>query len=125
MFTMHFSQLHRRLAPWLVLLLLLAQGLRICIPAHAEDAHHDGVHLESLFTVVADQHESDHDTDTDLSVSGLFKLLSFNLAWAGLFVFVLVLSASRPAAGGYAFDERCFRPLRGAGFPPPLRAPPR
>lgn len=122
---MHFSTLHRRLAPWLVLLLLLAQGLRVCIPAQADDAHHTGIHLESLFTVAADQHESDHDADTDLSLSALFKFFTFNLAWAGLFAFILILSVTRPAAGGHALVERRFRPLRGAGFPPPLRAPPR
>lgn len=117
--------LHRRLAPWLILLLLVAQGLRVCIPG-ADGHGHDGsaIHLESLLTAAADQHESDHDGDTDLTLSVLLKLFSLFLA-AGLVTTLAMPAVGHSAGPVYRPDERCIRPPRGAGFPPPLRAPPR
>jgi hypothetical protein len=124
---MVLRSLHRRLAPWLILLLLVAQGLRVCIPgADGHDHHESAIHLESLLTAAADQHESEHDGDgdTDLTLSVLVKLFSLFLA-AGLVPVLTSLFVPCLASPGYRPDERCFRPPRGSGFTPPLRAPPR
>ena len=121
------NNFYRRFAPWLIVLLLAAQGLRVCIPAADGHAHHDSaIHLESLLTTAADQHESGHDSDTDLTLSILFKLFSLSLAGGLLLVHATLYdTTARASFRFYRPDERRLRPPRGSGITPPLRAPPR
>ena len=133
MFHLRSPRLRTALVPWLVLLLLLAQGLRLCIPAEATPEHdpngheqHAVVHLESVITSAADQHESQsHDGDLDVPLSTLLKAFQNNPLFFALFVFVLfVLSTPRTRSGAWS-EALAFRPPRGHCFSPPLRAPPR
>lgn len=128
MFYLRFSSLRAALVPWLVLLLLLAQGLRLCVPAETAHGHdtHAAVHLESVITSVADQHESDsHDGDLDLPLSAVLKAFQANPFFCALFIFVLILSFPRHAGSGVRPEALSFRPPRGYRLTPPLRAPPR
>lgn len=125
MTALRFTRLRARLVPWLVLLLLLGQGLRLCIPAQAHEHESHPVHLESMFTTVADQHEADSSGDVDLPLTLMLKVFDVNVTFGALLVFVFVLllapqSAPRPRSGAFVF-----RPPRGHGFTPPSRAPPR
>ena len=128
MFRLRSSSLRAALVPWLVLLLLLAQGLRLCIPAetaHGHDAHMT-VHLESLITSAADQHESDsHDGDLDLPLSAVLKAFQANPLFLALFVFILVLSFPHRTGPAVRPEALSFQPPRGHRLTPPLRAPPR
>lgn len=119
------TRLRARLVPGLILLLLLAQGLRLCLPVATPSVH--PVHLESMLTAVADQHESDSSGDVDLPLDLIAKVADSSLAFAALLVFASVLflllpprGVPRPSAGAFVF-----RPPRGHGFLPPTRAPPR
>jgi len=121
------KRLRIRLVPGLVLLLLLAQGLRLCLPAATLEQPAHAVHLESLLTTAADQHESDSSGDVDLSLDLAAKVADPGPAFAALLVFAVVLflllppqSVPRPRSGTFVF-----RPPRGHGFLPPTRAPPR
>ncbi len=125
---LRFTSLRLRLIPWLILSLLLAQGLRLCIPAEAEPGHeaHAGVHLESLITATADQHETDsHDGDLDLPLTAMLKAFQADSMLFVLFVFVLELSLPRRNGPGFRPETLLFRPSRGFRLIPPLRAPPR
>lgn len=128
MFRLRNIRLRAALVPWLVLLLLLAQGLRLCIPAEATSGHdhHASVHLESVITSAADQHESQsHDGDLDVPLSALLKAFQNNLLFLALFLFTLfVLPVPRSRSGMWT-EALAFRPPRGHCFSPPLRAPPR
>jgi hypothetical protein len=122
------TRLRARLVPGLILLLLLAQGLRLCLPVSAAEQPVSTVHLESLITTVADHHESDATGgDVDLSLDLIAKLADAGRMFAALLTFALVLfvllppsSVPRPAPGTLVF-----RPSRGYGLPPPSRGPPR
>ena len=133
MFRLRSRRLRTALVPWLVPLLLLAQGLRLCIPAEAASEHglngheqHAVMHLESVITSAADQHESQsHDGDVDVPLSTLLKAFQKNPFFFALFAFVLfVLSTPRARAGAWP-EAIAFRPPRGLRFSPPARAPPR
>lgn len=133
MFRLRSLSLRAALVPWLLLLLLLAQGLRLCIPAEATPEHdpngheqHAVIHLESVITSAADQHESQsHDGDLDVPLSTLLKVFQSNPLFFALFVLVLfVLPAPRTHSGAWP-EALAFRPPRGYRFSPPLRAPPR
>ncbi len=133
MYRLRSLRLRAALVPWLVLLLLLAQGLRLCIPAEATPEHdshgheqHAVVHLESVITSAADQHESEpHDGDLDVPLSALLKAFQNNLHFLALFLFTLfVLPVSRSRSGMWR-EALAFRPPRGHRLSPPLRAPPR
>lgn len=133
MFCLRSPRLRAALVPWLVLLLLLAQGLRLCIPAdvtpdHGSNghAHHAVVHLESVITSAADKHESEsHDGDTDVSLSALLKAFQNHSSLFIPFVFALfVLPALLTRSSAWP-QAPAFRPPRGPRFSPPLRAPPR
>jgi hypothetical protein len=119
------TRLRNRLVPWLVLLLLLAQGLRLCIPAATPDREVQSVHLESVLTTVADQHESDSAGDVDLPLSLLLKTFDTSAVTGVLlaFVFVLFLLPQNPPK--FRPGVSVFRPVRGHGVIPPSRAPPR
>jgi hypothetical protein len=121
------TRLRARLVPGLILLLLLAQGLRLCLPVATPEQPAQAVHLESLLTTVADQHESNSSGDVDLSLDIAAKVADPGPAFAALQVFAVVLflllppqSVPRPSPGTFVF-----RPPRGHGFLPPTRAPPR
>lgn len=124
-----FAALHRRIAPWLILLLVLAAGLRVCMPVgHAASDAADGMHLESVLTAATDQHESHSDGEQDLTLFALLGLFALGLA-------VVAFAAGFPAAFASLLphhqalprhpDERCLRPPRGGGTVPQPRAPPR
>jgi len=116
------------LIPGLILLLFLAQGLRLCIPGettHGHD-HHDSVHLESVITSVADQHESpSHDGDVDLQLSALLKVFETHPLLLALFAFFLLVLLPPSTSSDLRAYALAFRPPRGHRFSPPLRAPPR
>ena len=120
------ASLHRRLVPGLVLALVLAQGLRLCVPATAEHKVH-AVHVESVLTVVADQHETNSAGDVDVPLDLLAKTANAGPAFAALLVFAAVLFLPLPPPGvprPRAATVACCPP-RGHGFLPPPRAPPR
>jgi len=119
------SRLRTRLVPWLVLLLLLAQGLRLCIPATTPDREVHSVHLESVLTTVADQHESDSSDDVDLSLSFLLKTFDTSIVAGVLLAFVFVLLVPPKNLPRFRPGASVFRPTRGHGLIPPSRAPPR
>jgi len=128
MFRLRSSSLLTALVPWLVLLLLLAQGLRLCLPAETAHGHdtHAAVHLESLITSAADQHESDsHDGNLELPLSAVLKAFQVDPLLFALFVFVLVLSLPHRTGPGVRPETLSFRLSRGYHLSPPLRAPPR
>ena len=116
------------LIPWLIALLFLAQGLRLCIPddtTHGHD-HHESVHLESVITSAADQHESQsHDGDVDLQLSALLKIFKTHPLLLALFAFFLFVLLPPSTSSGVRAYALAFRPPRGHRFSPPLRAPPR
>ena len=120
-----------RLVIFLLLpLLLLAQGVRVCLHDFSNLAHGTGhqhsspLHLESTLSALADHEEAPG--DVDVPFSALTKLHVAALAFALVTTFVFILLAL---------------PRRGLGFPlghsrpfyfphlhylsPPLRAPPR
>jgi hypothetical protein len=128
MFHLRSPSLRAALVPWLVLLLLLAQGLRLCLPAETAHGHdtHAAVHLESLITSAADQHESDsHDGDLELPLSAVLKAFQADPLFFALFVFVLLVSLPRRTGPAVRPEALSFRPPRGYHLSPPLRAPPR
>ena len=128
MFRLRSSSLRTALVPWLVLLLLLAQGLRLCVPAETTHGHdtHVAVHLESLITSAADQHESDsHDGDLDLPLSAVLKAFQANPLLFALFIFVVLFTFPHLTGSGLRPEVLSFRPPRGHRLTPPLRAPPR
>jgi hypothetical protein len=128
MFRLRSFSLRTALVPWLVLLLLLAQGLRLCVAAETAHGHgtHAAVHLESLITSAAGQHESDsHDGDLDLPLSAVLKAFQANPLFCALFVFVLIVSLPHRTGPGVRPETLSFRPPRGHRLAPPLRAPPR
>lgn len=133
MFRLRSLHFRAALVPWVILLLLLAQGLRLCIPAEAAPEHAPNghgqraiAHLESVITSAADQHESQsHDGDLDVPLSVLLKVFQNNPFCLALFVFALfVLPAPRIRSGAWP-EALVFRPPRGHRLGPPLRAPPR
>lgn len=128
MFSLRSTALRVALIPWLILLLFLAQGLRLCIPVdHAHEDHdHGGVHLESVITSAADQHESkSHDGDVDLQLSALLKVFKTHPLVLALFSFFLLVLLRPSTSSDLRAYALAFRPSRGHRFSPPLRAPPR
>ena len=128
MSSLRSTSLRVALIPWLILLLFLAQGLRLCIPADMTQGHDDHavVHLESVITSAADQHESQsHDGDVDLTLSALLKLFQTNPLLLALFVFVLLPLLLLSSGSGVRPESLSFRPSPGHRFSPLLRAPPR
>ena len=128
MSSLRSTSLRVALIPWLILFLFLAQGLRLCIPTdHAHEDHdHGGVHLESVITSAADQHESpSHGGDLDLTLSALLKLFQINPLLFVLFAFVLLFLLLPSGGFGLPREALRFRPPRGHRYSPPLRAPPR
>ena len=121
---------HRILIGWLILALLLAQGLRVCIHAygapHAADHTHDvaATHLESAFSMLDDHGEAM--SDTHITLIGILKNLTAEPLFVALFITLLfVLLRQQPAAWFAQPRDRVFRPPHGHYFSPPLRAPPR
>ena len=128
MFRLRSSTLRARLVPWLILSLLLAQGLRLCIPAEPHSGHEARVvaHLESVITSAADQHEPDAaDDGLDVSLSAIFKVFQANPLLFAVIAVVLILPLLQRSSLGLHPDFLSFRPLRGYSLTPPLRAPPR
>ena len=120
-----------RLIVFLLLpMLLLAQGLRICLHDHdqlaypADHEHSAPLHLESALSGVSDHEEAPGDVDVPLSA--LIKLYIAALAFAIVTAAVFLLPALRQH--GHRFPSGDSRPFY---FPvlhylsPPLRAPPR
>ena len=120
-----------RLIVFLLLpMLLLAQGLRICLHDHdqlaypADHEHSAPLHLESALSGVSDHEEAPGDVDVPLSA--LIKLYIAALAFAIVTAAVFLLSA--PPLRDLRFPSADSRPFY---FPvlhhltPPLRAPPR
>lgn len=115
----------RRFAPWLILLLLLAQGLRVCIPTVDGVGQAAGAHLESAISTFADHHEQEGHGEVDVPLSVLLQIATAVLAFALVAVALFPLMPPAGAAAPPRPDYRCFRPPRGGGLTPPLRAPPR
>lgn len=127
---MSAQTIHRILIGWLILALLLAQGLRVCIHAydapHTTEHSHDAAatHLESSFSMLNDHGEEM--SDTHISVIGILKILTSESLLAVLFITVLFILLIQQCVVrlGQPLDN-FFRPPSGQYFSPPLRAPPR
>ena len=120
---------HRILIGWLILALLLAQGLRMCIHAygapHTEDHAHDvtATHLESSFSMLDEHGEAM--SDTHVSLIGLLKHFSSEPLVALFFITLLLVLLRQTVVWLAQPRNRVFRPPLGHYFTPPLRAPPR
>lgn len=125
MFRLPSRALLRRFAPWLVLLLLLAQGARVCIPVVDGIGQSAGAHLESSMTALTDHHESDGHGEDDVPLSAMLQILTVILAFALVAMLLVELVSPVRVSALPRPDDRCFRPPRGGGLTPPLRAPPR
>ena len=129
MFLSHLSRRFLRIVARLLLpVLLLSQGLQLCLHAHgdevytADHSHAASVHLESVLTTAGDHDESI--TDVDVTLSALIKAIYAALAFAILSVLVLH-TPLRPRRSGHPWPADA-RPLIHDyyHFAPPLRAPP-
>lgn len=125
MFSLPSRALLRRFAPWLILLLFLAQGARVCLPTVDGVGQAAGAHLESVLTTFSDHHETEAHGEVDVPLSALLQIAMAVLAFALVAVALLPLMPPAGAAALPRPDDRCFRPPRGSGLTPPLRAPPR
>ena len=120
---------HRILIGWLILALLLAQGMRVCIHAYgaphiADHAHEvSAPHLESAFSMLDGHGEAV--SDTHISLIGMLKHLSAQplIAVVLLLTLILVLLQTGVLLLAQPRDQ-VFRPPHGHYFSPPLRAPP-
>lgn len=125
MFRLPSAATLRRYAPWLILLLLLGQGLRVCIPTVDGIGQAAGAHLESAISTFTDHHEGEGHGEVDVPLSALLQIATAVLAFALLTAVLPELVPSARVAPRPRPDDRCFRPPRGSGLTPPLRAPPR
>ena len=120
---------HRILIGWLILALLLAQGLRVCIHAydapHAAEHAHDvaATHLESSFSMLDEHGETM--SDTHVSLIGLLKHFSSEPLVVLFFITLLLVLLRQTVVWLAQPRDRVFRPPHGHYFSPPLRAPPR
>ena len=121
---------HRILIGWLILALLLAQGMRVCIHAYgaphiADHAHEvSATHLESAFSMLDDHGEAV--SDTHISLIGMLKHLSAQPLIAVVLMLTLILVLLRTGVLRLVQPrDQAFRPPHGHYFSPPLRAPPR
>ncbi len=121
---------HRILIGWLILALLLAQGMRVCIHAYgaphiADHAHEvSATHLESAFSMLDDHGEAV--SDTHISLIGMLKHLSAQPLIAVVLLLTLILVLLRTGVLRLTQPrDPVFRPPHGHYFSPPLRAPPR
>ena len=109
---------------WLILALLLAQGIRMCLHAHDAPAHEHAstVHLESTLSVVADHEESVFDADVSLAMlSKVFSTPVFALVLAFVFFVPILRQLVR-----YRPPAKFWFPVSATySLTPPLRAPPR
>ena len=119
-----------RLILYLLLpILLLAQGLRVCIHAydapHAAEHAHDvaATHIESSFSVLDGHGEAM--TDTHITLIGILKNLTAEPLAALFFITLLLVLLRQTLAWLVQPRDRIFRPPHGHYFSPPLRAPPR
>jgi len=119
----------RTLIAWLILALLLAQGLRVCIHAYGEPhiaAHaHDAAatHLESTFSMLDNQDTAM--SDAHVTLLWILKHLSSEPLIAALFITLLFVLLRQGAVWFAQPRNRIFYPPHGHFFSPPLRAPPR
>ena len=121
---------HRILIGWLILALLLAQGMRVCIHAygapHIADHVHEvsATHLESTFSVLGN-HEEEM-SDTHITLIGILKHLLAQPLIAVVLLLTLILVLLQTGILRLAQPRvQVFRPPHGHYFSPPLRAPPR
>ena len=121
----------RTLIAWLILALILSQGLRMCMHAYGDPTHvaehaHDvaATHLESAFSMLDDHGEAV--SDAHITLIGMLKHLSSEPLIAALFITLLSVLLPQPGAAWRTRPrDRVFRPPHGHYFSPPLRAPPR
>ena len=121
---------HRILIGWLILALLLAQGMRVCIHAYgaphiADHAHEvSATHLESAFSMLDDHGEAV--SDTHITLIGILKHLLAQPLIAVVLLLTLILVLLQTGILRLAQPRvQVFRPPHGHYFSPPLRAPPR
>ena len=114
---------------FLLPMLLLAQGMRVCIHAYgaphtAEHAHAvAATHLESAFSMLDDHDEAM--SDTHVSLIGLLKHLSSEPLVALFFITLLLVLLRQTIVWLAQPRDHVFHPPHGHYFSPPLRAPPR
>ena len=122
--------LRRTLIAWLILAMLLAQGLRVCMHAYGDSAHtaghaHDAAatHLESTLSTL-DSHDEAL-SDSHVTLLGILKHLSTEPLFTVLFI-TLLFVLLQPRTVWFAHPpNRNFHLSHGHFFSPPLRAPPR
>ena len=128
---MYAQTARRTLIAWLILALLLAQGLRVCIHAYGNLTHvtahaHDAsaAHLESTLGMLDGHDESS--SDVHVPLTGVLKHLASEPLIAALFITLLFVLLPQQSTVWHARPrDRVFRPPHGHYFSPPLRAPPR
>lgn len=114
------------LVPWLIALLLVAQGVRICVPAASPGEEPGAAHLESVITNVADHHQTEAAGYTDLSLQALlFKLFDGSLAVGALLLALPLLVLFSLSSTEWRRDATRVSPSCDSCVTPPLRAPPR
>lgn len=120
----------RTLIAWVILALILTQGLRLCI--HAYDAPHVATHAHDAAAPHIESDLSfldDHDeamSDTHITLIGILKHIFSEPLIAALFMVLLFGQLTQQSARWRARPrDRVFRPPHGHYFSPPLRAPPR
>lgn len=126
MFALRSSAHRQWFVPWLIFTLLVAQGVRICVPAASPDGESGVAHLESVITNVADHHQTEAAGYTDLSLQALlFKLFDGSLAAAALLVALPLLILAASCGTRWRRDATRVPPSCDTRLTPPLRAPPR
>ena len=120
----------RILIGWLVLVLLFAQGLRLCthdnsaphVATHSHDAA--ATHFESTLSLLDGHGEAV--TDTHVTLVGILKNLAAEPLFAALFITLLFILPAQQFLARIAHPrDRVFHPPHGYYASPPLRAPPR
>lgn len=126
MFTFRSAAHRQWLVPWLIALLLVAQGVRICVPAASPGGEPGAAHLESVITDAAGHHQAEPAGFTDLSLQALlFKLFDGSLAAGALLVALPLLLLFSLSSTRWRRDATRAPLSCDTCLTPPLRAPPR
>ena len=126
---MNAKYMRRSLIAWLILALLVAQGMRVCLhdfSVHhaASDVHESAaMHLESTLSMFGNHDEEI--SDVHITFDGILKHASLAPLFALLFVTLLLVLCRPNVARLEQPRDRVFTPPLGHYFSPPLRAPPR
>jgi hypothetical protein len=119
----------RRVALLLLPVLLLAQGLQLCLHVHddamhsSDHVHGSALHLESAMTTAGEHDESA--TDVDVALAALLKAFYAALVFAIVSVLVFYAPLRLGRHGRHWPSDFWPHPRDIYCLTPPLRAPPR